>query len=67
LLALADTWERPRFPLTGRDVMLAGVAEGPRVGRVLSEVEQWWVENDFTGDGISLAERLKAAVRAVAR
>ena len=66
LLAVADAWERPRFPLTGRDVMAAGVAEGPLVGRILGEVEDWWVESDFTEDEFSLAERLKAVVQAVA-
>jgi len=64
LLALADAWTRPRFPLTGRDVMAAGVREGPLVGRILAEVEEWWVESDFTDDRFSLAERLKAVVRA---
>ena len=67
LLALADAWERPRFPLNGRDVMLAGVPQGPLVGQVLGEVEEWWVDGDFAADQVSLAERLKAAVRAVAR
>ena len=67
LLALADAWERPRFPLSGRDVMLAGVPQGPLVGQVLGEVEEWWIDSDFTGDSSSLAERLKTAVRAVAR
>ena len=65
LLALADAWERPRFPLTGRDVMAAGIAEGPLVGKVLSEIETWWIDSDFTDDTFSLAERLKAAVQAV--
>ena len=67
LLALADAWKRPRFPLTGRDVMLAGVPQGPLVGRVLGEVETWWIDSDFTADEVSLAERVKTAVRAVAR
>jgi len=67
LLALADAWERPQFPLTGRDVMLAGVPQGPLVGRILSEVEDWWIDSDFTDDDFSLAERLKAVVQAVAR
>jgi poly(A) polymerase len=66
LLALADAWERPSFPLTGRDVMAAGVPEGPLVGRVLSEVEDWWIDAEFTEDEFSLAERLKAVVQAVA-
>ncbi|HWE06158.1 MAG TPA: CCA tRNA nucleotidyltransferase [Rhizomicrobium sp.] len=64
LLALADAWTRPRFPLTGRDVMAAGVPEGPRVGCVLAEVEAWWIDSDFTEDRLSLAERLKAIVQA---
>lgn len=66
LLALADAWQRPTFPLTGRDVMLAGVAEGPLVGRILGDVEEWWIDSDFTDDEFSLAERLKAVVQATA-
>jgi len=66
LLAMVDAWQRPVFPLSGRDVMNAGVAQGPLVGRILGEVEQWWIESDFTQDEFSLAERLKAAVQAVA-
>ena len=67
LLALADDWQRPRFALTGRDVMRAGVPEGPLVGQVLGEVEEWWIDSDFTDDEFSLAERLKTVVQAVAR
>lgn len=66
LLAVADAWERPRFPLSGRDVMLAGVPEGPLVGKILAEVEDWWVDADFIEDEFSLAERLKAVVQATA-
>ena len=65
LLAEADKWQRPRFALTGADVMKAGVPEGPKVGAVLTEVEAWWIDNDFPQDGTLLAERLKQAVRAV--
>lgn len=66
LLALADAWVRPEFPLTGRDVMAAGVPEGPLVGKILAEVEEWWIESDFATDEFSLAERLKAVVQATA-
>jgi poly(A) polymerase len=66
LLALADSWCCPQFPLTGRDVMTAGVPEGPQIGRILKEVESWWVDSDFTMDEFSLAERLKAIVQATA-
>ncbi|HEX3430535.1 MAG TPA: CCA tRNA nucleotidyltransferase [Rhizomicrobium sp.] len=67
LLALCDAWVCPRFPLSGRDVMAAGVPEGPLVGRILSDIEAWWIDSDFTDDTFSLAERLKAAVQAVRR
>ena len=66
LLALADAWERPRFPLTGGNVMAAGVPEGPLIGRILGEVEEWWIDSDFIEDEFSLAERLKAVVQATA-
>ncbi len=64
LLAMSENWERPKFPLTGRMVQAAGVAEGPEVGRVMSEVEEWWVDADFIEDEFSLIERLKAVVQA---
>ncbi len=64
LLAMGDSWTRPDFPLTGRDVMAAGVPEGPLIGKVLAEVEEWWVDADFIEDEFSLAERLKAVVQA---
>ncbi|MDZ4739718.1 MAG: CCA tRNA nucleotidyltransferase [Alphaproteobacteria bacterium] len=65
LLALADGWVRPELPLTGVNVMAAGIPHGPLVGRVLGEVEEWWIDSDFTDDPFSLAERLKAVVQAV--
>ena len=65
LLEMARSWERPQFPLTGRDVMAAGIAEGPQIGKVLAEVEDWWIDADFIEDPFSLAERLKAVVQAL--
>ncbi|HTQ13731.1 MAG TPA: CCA tRNA nucleotidyltransferase [Rhizomicrobium sp.] len=67
LLAVADAWTRPVLPLTGSDVMKAGVPEGPLIGRVLGEVEDWWVDSDFIDDEFSIAERLKAVVQGIAR
>jgi poly(A) polymerase len=66
MLAVADGWVKPRFPLTGRDVMLAGVSEGPLIGQILKEVEEWWIDADFIEDPFSIAERLKAVVQATA-
>ena len=67
MLAFADAWERPVFPLSGHDVIKAGVPEGPQVGHILSQVEAWWIDADFTDDRLSIAERLKAVVLAAPR
>ncbi len=64
LIAMAESWERPELPLTGEDVMKAGVPKGPEIGRVMREVESWWVDADFTDDRFSIIERLKAIVQA---
>jgi poly(A) polymerase len=66
LLALADGWKRPHFPLDGRDVMAAGVEEGPRVGHILADIEEWWLARDFSAGREALLARLKAIVRAKA-
>jgi poly(A) polymerase len=64
LLAMADAWKRPKFPLDGGNVMAAGVPQGPLIGKILEEVEEWWIDSDFIEDEFSLAERLKAVVQA---
>jgi poly(A) polymerase len=65
LLAMADAWQRPKFPLDGGNVMAAGVPQGPLIGKILAEVEAWWIDSDFIEDEFSLAERLKAVVQAI--
>ena len=66
LLALAQTWTRPDFPLSGEEVMAAGVPKGPLVGQVMREVEDWWVDSDFIDDKLSIVERLKAVAQGLA-
>jgi len=66
LLPTARSWTPPRFPLTGDEVMAAGVAKGPLVGQVLREVEAWWVESDFPDDKLALIERLKSVAQGMA-
>ena len=39
---------------------------GPLVGKVMREVEAWWIDNDFTDDKLSLIERLKAVAQGMA-
>ena len=62
LLEMAENWQRPRFALTGRDVMAAGVPQGPEVGRVLGAVENWWIEGDFAADEAACRDRLQMVI-----
>ncbi len=66
LLALAETWNPPPFPLTGEEVIAAGVPKGPMVGEVMREVEEWWIDHDFLDDKLSAVERLKAVAQGMA-
>jgi len=63
LLALAETWNPPTFPLSGEEVMKAGVPKGPMVGEVMREIEIWWIDQDFIEDKFSAIERLKAVAQ----
>jgi poly(A) polymerase len=57
LLALAESWPAPEFPLSGEDAIAAGLPQGPLIGRVLKEVEDWWVDEDFPVDrALALAQ-----------
>lgn len=62
MLRMAETWERPRFALSGLDVMQAGVKEGPDVGRILAQIEDWWAGGDFTANEAALREKLKSVI-----
>ena len=46
-LALAETYERPKFPLTGTMLQKAGMAGGPEMGQMAFALEQWWVAEGF--------------------
>lgn len=66
LIPMAQSWPVPRLPLSGAEIMAAGVPEGPLVGRVMREVEDWWIDQDFIDDKLSIVERLKAVTQGLA-
>ena len=57
-----DAYRRPIFPLSGADVLAAGVPAGKRVGEVLGALEALWVERNFALDRDELAARLEQMV-----
>ncbi|UXS02149.1 CCA tRNA nucleotidyltransferase [Agrobacterium tumefaciens] len=62
LLARAEKFQKPNFPLSGADVMAAGIAAGPKVGEVLKSLENKWIEVNFSLDRSALTARLKDMV-----
>jgi poly(A) polymerase len=66
LLPMARGWTAPSLPLSGDEVMAAGVPSGPLVGAVLREVERWWIDQDFPTDKLAIVERLKAVAQGMA-
>jgi len=50
------------FPLKGGDVVAAGVAPGPEVGRVLRRAEEVWLVEGCAADRATLLARLPALV-----
>ncbi len=62
LLAMADDWRQPKFPLGGKDVIALGIERGARVGDLLAAVEDWWVEGDFQAGRADCLARLEASV-----
>lgn len=62
IFAAAEAWTKPRFPLDGEDAMRLGVEEGPRIGMLLREIEQWWIAEDFAPDRPALLARLKERI-----
>jgi poly(A) polymerase len=59
LLRLARDWVRPKFPLTGHDAAVAGLAPGPEVGAALRRMEAWWIDHDFGPSREVLLDRLR--------
>jgi tRNA nucleotidyltransferase/poly(A) polymerase len=59
LLAFADLWPIPRFPLSGKDLLARGLKSGPALGRELNRLEDWWIASDFAPDRESLLRKLE--------
>ena len=60
--AMLQAWQRPRLPVSGRDVMARGITEGPEVARRLAMVERAWVAAGFPQDAATVTALLDHAV-----
>ncbi len=59
LLEIAFTWQAPAMPVTGRDLLAHGIAQGEELGHILQELETYWEEQDYQPARDELLARLK--------
>ncbi len=64
IVDFARAWIRPNLPVKGDDVLKRKVPQGEAVRRILTKVEDWWVEEDFPADRDRALEQLERAVEA---
>lgn len=57
MLEAIQAWDRPIFPLRGRDLINMGLAPGPKVSETLRHLEDQWLEEDFSADRDTLLKR----------
>ena len=62
LVSLPDRWTAPRFPLSGADIIAAGVPAGPELGQILREMEDWWIAAGFPSDHEVIKAELKRRI-----
>jgi len=55
-------WPRPEMPVKGRDVSALGVPAGPEIGRLLKDLEDWWIAGDFAADRDHCMAELKRRI-----
>jgi poly(A) polymerase len=56
ILAIAE-WSPPEFPIKAQDAVDRGAAAGPGLGRLMADLEKWWIAGDFAADrALCLAE-----------
>jgi tRNA nucleotidyltransferase/poly(A) polymerase len=62
LLKVAREWEKPVFPVSGKDLLKLGYEPGEVVGRTLAKLEQTWVDAGFKTPRESLLESAKREI-----
>ncbi|QFY60799.1 CCA tRNA nucleotidyltransferase [Rhizobium grahamii] len=63
LLDHVQRWQKPSFPISGGDVLVAGVEPGKLVGEKLSMLEKEWIDGNFRQDRAALLARLSDVIK----
>lgn len=60
LIDAARDWRPVALPVKGADALALGMTAGPEVGEILTAVENWWIDADFTPTRAECLDRLRA-------
>ena len=63
-VAALRAWQRPRVPVSGRDLLARGMMPGPQVAARLAVFERLWVAEGFPQDTATVTALLDRAVAA---
>ena len=63
LVEAAASWVPIALPVAGRDAVALGIPRGPEIGRLLAQVETWWIDGDFRAGRDECLKKLKALIR----
>jgi poly(A) polymerase len=47
LIERLGKWQRPVFPISGKDLSDLGLKQGPKLGALLSDLEEAWISSNF--------------------
>ena len=59
IISLIKKSKVPKLPILGRDIINLGIKPGPKVGKRLRLIENWWVTNNFKPSRKKCLEKLK--------
>lgn len=62
-LYYVSRWVTPEFPLTGQDILNAGIPKGPEIKKWLQALEAWWVKRAFVPDRQACLDQLKKRLK----
>lgn len=55
------SWERPEFPVSGKDLIAQGYEPGEALGKELKSLENKWIESGFSLDRAALLDQIRSA------
>lgn len=59
-IAEAQAWKPQTLPIKGKDLLALGLKPGPELGKLLEDVEAWWVGQDFAPSRAACLAQAKA-------